>query len=176
MSLSSVFREGVVWITVEPALVKLGGCNHGMSARTCVFARVLVRGIVAAQRRAALLTGAQMHPSRADPHALSALAPLGMFHSRNRGKMAAGSVRHQLTPLSKTHGRTDRHRPHNAQAARSAPRSASGMQSYLNPALPCRNLPARKTSTTFRAEVCEEASTPCHARAGRRRTRAMPGR
>src|SRR6266700_2477804 len=102
MSLSSVFREGVVWITVEPALVKLGGCNHGMSARRCVFARVLVRGIVAAQRRAALLTGAQMHPSRADPHALSALAALGMFNRRNRGKMAAGSVRHQLTPLSKT--------------------------------------------------------------------------
>jgi hypothetical protein len=37
-----------------------------------------------------------MHPARADLHAFSALAPLGMFDRRDCGKMSAGSLRHQF--------------------------------------------------------------------------------
>jgi len=43
MSLSSVFRERVVWIAIQPTLVRLGGRNHRMPAPPRMFARVSVR-------------------------------------------------------------------------------------------------------------------------------------
>jgi quinol monooxygenase YgiN len=41
--LYSVIREVIVRITVKPSLVRLGRCNHRMSDRPRMFARVLVR-------------------------------------------------------------------------------------------------------------------------------------
>ena len=41
--LYSVFGETIVRITVKPPLVRLGRRNDRMSARTRMFARVLVR-------------------------------------------------------------------------------------------------------------------------------------
>ncbi len=90
----SIFKEGLVRITIQPALAWLGRRDHGMAARACVLAGVLIRRIVATQRPAALLTCPQMHPARADLHALSTLAAPGMFDIRDCGKMSAGFVRH----------------------------------------------------------------------------------
>ena len=50
-----------------------------MAGRLRVFAGVLVWRTVATQCDAALLTGAQMHPLRADLHALRTFAMIGVF-------------------------------------------------------------------------------------------------
>ena len=60
--LASIFREGGVRIAIEPALVRLGRRNNGMSARMSVFAGVAIWRTIAAQRYAAGLTRAQMDP------------------------------------------------------------------------------------------------------------------
>ena len=65
-----------------------------MPAGARVLAGVAVGGAVAAQRRAALLAGAQMDPLRPDLHTLRALASVRKFDSRDGGKMAATSVGH----------------------------------------------------------------------------------
>lgn len=93
----SIFRESIVRITIQPLLAWLGRRDHRMAAHTCVVAGVLIKRVVATQRPAALLTCPQMHPSRADLYALSALAASGMLDRRDCGKMSAGSLRHQFT-------------------------------------------------------------------------------
>ena len=50
-----------------------------MAGRVRVFAGVLVRRTVAAERDAAFLAGAQMNPIVADLHALRAFAALRLF-------------------------------------------------------------------------------------------------
>jgi hypothetical protein len=72
-----------------------------------MLARVLLRRVVAAEGRAAFLTRAQMDPSSADLHTLSALTALSMLDRCNRGKMGAGFFRRHFTSLSKIHGRTE---------------------------------------------------------------------
>src|SRR6267143_712849 len=73
-----------------------------------MLARVLLRRVVAAEGRAAFLTRAQMDPSSADLHTLSALTALSMLDRCNRGKMGTGFFfRCHFTSLSKIHGRTE---------------------------------------------------------------------
>jgi hypothetical protein len=57
-----VFRKGVVWITVEPAFARLRGGYDRMPGCMRMFAGVTVWRAVTAERDAALLAGAQMHP------------------------------------------------------------------------------------------------------------------
>src|SRR5437667_12893043 len=102
-----VFGEGVVRIAIQPTLAGLRRCNHRVPVRTRMFARVLLRRAVAAQRRTAALARTQMHPSSADLHTLSALTALSMLDRCNRGKMGAGFFRRHFTSLSKIHGRTE---------------------------------------------------------------------
>ena len=54
-----------------PPFALLGGCDHRMGGRACVLRRVLVRRRITAERDAAHLTRSQVHPPRADLHALS---------------------------------------------------------------------------------------------------------
>src|SRR5215218_2204828 len=65
-----------------------------MSCRARVFGGVPVRRVVAAQRDAALLAGAQVDPLRADLDALLAFMVLGELHCRNGGKVSAGGRGH----------------------------------------------------------------------------------
>ena len=102
-----VFGEGVVRIAIQPTLAGLRRCNYRVLAPTRMLARVLLRRAVTAKGRAALLTRAQMDPTSADLHALSALPALSMLDRCNRGKMGTGSFRRHFTSLSKIHGRTE---------------------------------------------------------------------
>src|SRR5438105_11089981 len=74
-----VFREGVVWIAIEPPLARLPRRNHRMSALARVFARVVIWRAIAAECRSAALARPQMDPSPADLDALLALAALRVF-------------------------------------------------------------------------------------------------
>jgi hypothetical protein len=67
-----------------------------MTAGARVFGGVAVWGIVATERCTAFLTNAQMHPGRADLHALLTLAADSRLDCRDLGKVDAGSVRHRL--------------------------------------------------------------------------------
>jgi hypothetical protein len=50
-----------------------------MRGRAGVLTRVAIRGRIAAERDAARLTGPEMHPGRADLHALFALTAVRPF-------------------------------------------------------------------------------------------------
>jgi len=60
--------------------------------RVGVFRRVLIGRIIAAQRRAALLTGPQMHPLAADLDALIANVLFGWRNRRDRAQMGTCPV------------------------------------------------------------------------------------
>src|SRR5262245_27306058 len=93
---ASIFRKGVVRITIQPALSRLRRCNYRMFARARVLGGVAVRRVVAATRRAAFLTGPQMHPTCADFHTLVTLPALRLFDGRNSLDMGAGWVSHGM--------------------------------------------------------------------------------
>lgn len=61
-----------------------------MAARAGVLRRVPVRRAVAAERRAALLARAKVHPARVDLHALVALAPCRLDDLRDLLDVRAG--------------------------------------------------------------------------------------
>jgi hypothetical protein len=61
-----ILSERIIGITVEPALANFCGSDHRMFRRVRVPGRMSIRRTVATQRRAALLTRAQMDPLRAD--------------------------------------------------------------------------------------------------------------
>src|SRR4051794_6410701 len=69
----SVLSKSLIDEAVEPALAGFGRRDHWMMRAAGVLAGVPVRRRIAAQRDAAGLTGAQMHPAAADFHALLAL-------------------------------------------------------------------------------------------------------
>ncbi len=63
-----------------------------MPARLCVSGRVALRRVVAAQRRAAFLAGAQVDPFLAYLHALFALLAFCVGDGGDRVKMRTGCV------------------------------------------------------------------------------------
>ena len=70
-----------------------------MRGRVGMLCRVAIRGVVATQGRAALLTRSQMDPVPANFHALSALAARRVFHRRNLLDVSTGVVRHPILSL-----------------------------------------------------------------------------
>ena len=80
----SILGKGIVGIAIQPTLTWLRRGDYRMFTSLRVLRGVTIRRVVTTQRRAARLTGPQMHPSRADLHALFAFSPLRMFDSRNR--------------------------------------------------------------------------------------------
>ena len=71
-----------------------------MPALVRMLAGMAVRRTVATQGDAARLTGPQMNPGCADPHALFAFAALRMFYRLNRFEMGAGFHGDVLSPIS----------------------------------------------------------------------------
>src|SRR5438045_2912939 len=68
-----------------------------MARRSRVFRRMAVRGVVAAQRDAALLAGAQVDPLPADADALFADVLLRLFDVGDGSDVGAGLVGHVCT-------------------------------------------------------------------------------
>src|SRR5205823_10175383 len=87
---SSVFREGIVSIAVQPALTRLGGSDDWVTARPRVFGCVAVGRVVATQRRAAFLARAQMDPRRTDLDAFVALSAPRMLDRGDSRYVRAG--------------------------------------------------------------------------------------
>src|SRR5262245_38881394 len=82
-----------------------------MAARACVLAGVAIGRAVAAQRRAAFLAGAQMHPRRANLDALLAHAMLRQLYFRDRREVCTGFVGHAPSSSSFTRKPVDHPQP-----------------------------------------------------------------
>jgi hypothetical protein len=96
--LGLVLSEGLVWIAVQPMLARLRRCDHGMSASVRVFAGVLIRRAVAAQRDSTCLARPQMNPVAADLYAFFAFATMRLLDRLNRDRI-------QMRTASRTHDR-----------------------------------------------------------------------
>jgi hypothetical protein len=77
--LRSIFGEGLIRKTVQPAFAGLGRSNDRVSGSVRMFAGVPVWRTIAAERHAALLAGAQMNPLRANFHTFLAFAALWLL-------------------------------------------------------------------------------------------------
>ena len=75
-------------------LARLRRCDHRMSAGVRVFAGVLIRRAVAAQRDSTRLARPQMNPVAADLHTFFAFAALWPFDRLDRVQMRAASDTH----------------------------------------------------------------------------------
>ena len=64
-------------------LPRLCRCDHGMSTGVRVFAGVLIRRAVAAQRDSTRLARPEMHPIGTDLHAFFAFAPVRLLDRLN---------------------------------------------------------------------------------------------
>src|SRR5262249_16444278 len=89
-SASSVLRERVVRIAVEPALAWFGRCNDRMGCGFGVLGRVAVGRVVAAMRAAGRLVRAEMNRVAADLHALIADMLLRVLDVGDRADVCAG--------------------------------------------------------------------------------------
>jgi hypothetical protein len=70
---ASILGECIIGKAVQPAFAWLRRCDDRVRGRAGVLTRVAIRGRIAAERDAARLAGAEVHPGRADLHALFAL-------------------------------------------------------------------------------------------------------
>ena len=94
-----VLGEGVIRVTVQPTLVGLRGGDHRVSAAVRMLGRVPVRRGIAAVRRAALLTRAQVHPIVAGFDAFIADQFPRMFDRSNRRNVCARLNVHSIASL-----------------------------------------------------------------------------
>ena len=94
----SIFSEGLIRIAVQPMLARLRRCDHRMSAGVRVFAGVLIRRAVAAQRDSTRLACPQMHPVGTDLHAFLAFATMRLLDRLNLNRI-------QMRTASRTHDR-----------------------------------------------------------------------
>ena len=94
----SIFDEGLIWIAVQPALAWLRRCDHRMSTGVRVFAGVLIRRAVAAQRDSTCLARPQVNPVAADLYAFFAFATMRLLDRLNRDRI-------QMRTASRTHDR-----------------------------------------------------------------------
>ena len=80
----SIFVEGLIWIAVQPMLARLRRRDHWMSTSVRMFAGVLIRRAVAAQRDSTCLARSQMNPVAADLDAFFAFATMRLLDRLNR--------------------------------------------------------------------------------------------
>jgi hypothetical protein len=85
-----------MWIAVQPMLPWLRRRDHGVTAGIRVFAGVLIRRAVAAQRDSTRLARPQMNPIAADLYAFFAFPTMRLLDrlNRNRIKMRTASGTH----------------------------------------------------------------------------------
>jgi len=67
-----ILCKGIVFRTPKPSFARLCGGDNGVAGFVLVMAHVLAGGIIAAERYAAGLAGAQVHPLTAMFYAFSA--------------------------------------------------------------------------------------------------------
>ena len=79
----SIFGKGVVRIAVQPMFARLRRCDHRMSTGMRVFAGVLIRRAVAAQRDSTRLARPEMHPVGTDLYAFFAFATMRLLDRLN---------------------------------------------------------------------------------------------
>jgi hypothetical protein len=79
-------------------LAWLRGSDHRMSTGVGVFAGVLIRGAVAAQRNSTCLTRPQMNPVTANLNAFFAFATMRLLDRLNRDRI-------EMRTASRTHDR-----------------------------------------------------------------------
>jgi hypothetical protein len=104
-----VLDKNVVGIAVQPALARLSRGNYRMSAGVRVFAGVLIRRAIAAQRYAACLACPQMHPIATDLYALFAFVAFRLLNRVDRIKMRTAASSHRRVSLFRvTRTRNDR--------------------------------------------------------------------
>ena len=94
----SIFSEGLIGIAVQPMLARLRRCDDRMSTGVCVFAGVLIRRAVAAQRDSTRLACPQMNPIGTDLYAFFAFATMRLLDRLNRDRI-------QMRTASRTHDR-----------------------------------------------------------------------
>ena len=92
----SIFDEGLIWIAVQPMLARLRRCDHGVTTGMRVFAGVLIRRAVAAQRDSTRLARPQMNPVAADLYAFFAFATMRLLDRLNRDSVDPPRVPGQL--------------------------------------------------------------------------------
>ena len=80
-------------------LAWLRRCNDRMSSGTRMFGRVTIGLTVAAERIAALLARAKMHPRRTNFNAFGALANFRLFHGLHGVEMTTTTIRHNYFRL-----------------------------------------------------------------------------
>jgi len=68
-------------------IARLRRSNHRMSTRVRVFAGVLIRGAVAAQRDSTRLARSEMHPIGTNLHAFFAFAPVRLLDRLNLNRI-----------------------------------------------------------------------------------------
>ena len=90
----SIFGKRLVWVAVEPMFARLRRCDHRMSTGARVFAGVLIRRAIAAQRDSTRLARPEMHPIGTDLHAFFAFASLRLLNRFNRIQMRTASGVH----------------------------------------------------------------------------------
>ena len=108
----SIFAKRVVWIAVQPAFARLRGSDHRMCSRVRVFACVLIRRAVAAERDATCLARAQMYPLCTDLYTFCALTNFRLLDRSNCIEMRAASVGHysmSLFRVTKTCNSDEKH-------------------------------------------------------------------
>ena len=93
---ASVFREGIVWIAVEPAFAWLRGSDCGMSAGVCVFAGVLIWRTIAAESHATCLASAQMNPIITGLYTLFTFLSFRLFDRFDCVQMRTSASAHDL--------------------------------------------------------------------------------
>ncbi len=93
-----VLGKGVIRIAVQPMLARLRRCDHRMSTSVHVFAGVLIRRAVAAQRDSTRLARPEMYPIGTDLYAFFAFATMRLLDRLNRDRI-------QMRTASRTHDR-----------------------------------------------------------------------
>src|SRR5262245_6081232 len=88
----SIFSKGVIRIAVQPMLAGLRRCDHGVTAGVRVFAGVLIRRAVAAQRDSTCLARPEMHPIRTDLYAFFAFATMRLLDRLNLNRIQMGTA------------------------------------------------------------------------------------
>jgi len=71
-----------------------------VAGRPRMFAGMTVGGIVATMGAATVLAGPQLHPPRADLHALVAFTSLGLLHALDGIDVGAASIWHVITSVA----------------------------------------------------------------------------
>lgn len=94
--LNSVLDKNVVGIAIQPAFARLGRRNYRVTTCVRVFASVLIRRAVAAQRNAAGLARPQMYPIAADLYALFTFEAFRLFDRFDCIQMRTAAGVHDL--------------------------------------------------------------------------------